>query len=209
TMNTSTQPVRMTTRDLFRGAALNEALVDSFRKLSPRAQVRNPVMFVVYVGAILPTLLFVQALFGKGEASPGFILHVTLWLWFTVLFANFAESAAEGRAKAQAATLRGARREVMAKKLAEPRRSQNWSRVPGSTLRRGDIVLVEPGDFLPADGDVIEGVASVDESAITGESARVIREAGGDFSSVTGGTRLLSDWLVVRVTSNPGETFLD
>jgi K+-transporting ATPase ATPase B chain len=166
-------------------------------------------MFVVYVGAILTTILFLQALFGKGEASPGFILHVTIWLWFTVLFANFAESVAEGRAKAQAASLRGARREVMAKKLAEPRRSDKWAKVAGSTLRRGDVVLVEAGDFMPADGEIVEGVGSVDESAITGESAPVIREAGGDFSSVTGGTRLLSDWLVVRVTANPGETFLD
>ena len=193
------------TQDLFRG----EALADSFRKLSPRAQARNPVMFVVYVGAILTTILFLQALFGKGEAAPGFILHVTIWLWFTVLFANFAESVAEGRAKAQAASLRGARREVMAKKLAEAHRSGNWAKVAGSTLRRGDVVLVEAGDFIPGDGEVIEGVGSVDESAITGESAPVIREAGGDFSSVTGGTRLLSDWLVVRVTANPGETFLD
>jgi K+-transporting ATPase ATPase B chain len=197
------------TQELFRGDALREALADSFRKLSPRAQARNPVMFVVYVGSIITTILFFQALFGKGEASPGFILHVTIWLWFTVLFANFAESVAEGRAKAQAATLRKARREVMAKKLDEPRRSERWAKVAGSTLRRGDVVLIEAGDFIPADGEVIDGVASVDESAITGESAPVIREAGGDFSSVTGGTRLLSDWLVVRVTANPGETFLD
>jgi potassium-transporting ATPase ATP-binding subunit len=197
------------TRDLFRGEALREALADSFRKLSPRDQVRNPVMFVVYIGAILTTILFLQALFGTGEGSPGFILHVTVWLWFTVLFANFAEAAAEGRAKAQAASLRGARRDVMAKKLDEPRHAANWAKVTGSSLRRGDVVLVEPADFIPADGEVIEGVGSVDESAITGESAPVIREAGGDFSSVTGGTRLLSDWLVVRVTSNPGETFLD
>ena len=196
-------------QDLLRGDALREALLDALRKLSPRAQVRNPVMFVVYVGSILTTLLFFQALFGKGEASPGFILHVTVWLWFTVLFANFAESVAEGRAKAQAATLRKARREVMAKKLDEPRRSANWAKVAGSTLRLDDVVLIEAGDFVPADGEVIEGVASVDESAITGESAPVIREAGGDFSSVTGGTRVLSDWLVVRVTVNPGETFLD
>ena len=209
------------TQELFRGEALREALADSFRKLSPRAQVRNPVMFVVYVGSILTTILFFQALFGKGEASTGFILHVTLWLWFTVLFANFAESVAEGRAKAQAATLRSARREVMAKKLDETRQGApagggrgslaptNWAKAAGSTLRRGDVLLVEAGDFIPADGEVIEGVGSVDESAITGESAPVIREAGGDFSSVTGGTRLLSDWLVVRVTANPGETFLD
>jgi len=209
------------TQDLLRGDALRDALVDSLPKLSPRAQVRNPVMFVVYVGSILTTLLLFQALFGKGEASPGFILHVTVWLWFTVLFANFAESVAEGRAKAQAATLRKARREVMAKKLDAPRYgaragewkgspdSMPWAKVAGSTLRRDDVVLIEAGDFIPADGEVIEGVASVDESAITGESAPVIREAGGDFSSVTGGTRVLSDWLVVRVTVNPGETFLD
>jgi len=197
------------TQDLFRGEALREALVDSFRKLSPRAQARNPVMFVVYVGSILTTILFLQALFGKGEAPPGFILHVTIWLWFTVLFANFAESIAEGRAKAQAATLRSARREVTAKKLNEPRHGASWAKVAGSSLRRGDVVLVEAGDFISADGEVIEGVGSVDESAITGESAPVIRESGGDFSSVTGGTRLLSDWLVVRVTANPGETFLD
>jgi K+-transporting ATPase ATPase B chain len=199
----------MTLRDLFRGEALQEALVDSFRKLAPATQLRNPVMFVVYIGSILTTILWVQAVVGKGEAPAGFILAVTVWLWFTVLFANFAESVAEGRAKAQAATLRAARREVMAKKLDEPRRDANWSKVTGSTLRRGDVVLIEAGDFIPADGEVIEGVASVDESAITGESAPVIRESGGDFSSVTGGTRVLSDWLVARVTVNPGETFLD
>jgi potassium-transporting ATPase ATP-binding subunit len=164
---------------------------------------------VVYVGSILTTILFLQALFGTGEAPAGFILAVTLWLWFTVLFANFAESLAEGRAKAQAATLRGARRDVVAKRLDGPRRDAKSNQVPGSSLRRGDVVLVEAGDFMPADGDVIQGVASVDESAITGESAPVIREAGGDFSSVTGGTRVLSDWLVVRVTANPGEAFLD
>ena len=209
TMTTTTPKTPALPQGLFRGEALREALADSFRKLSPRAQARNPVMFVVYVGSILTTILFLQALFGKGEASPGFILHVSIWLWFTVLFANFAESVAEGHAKAQAASLRSARREVMAKKLDEPRRSTNWAKVAGSALRRGDVVLVEAGDFIPADGEVIEGVGSVDESAITGESAPVIREAGGDFSSVTGGTRLLSDWLVVRVTANPGETFLD
>ena len=135
------------TQDLLRGDALREALVDSFRKLSPRAQLRNPVMFVVYVGSILTTILFLQALFGKGEASPGFILHVTIWLWFTVLFANFAESVAEGRAKAQAATLRSARREVMVKKLDEPRRGKNWAKVAGSTLRDlGPLVAPRSSD---------------------------------------------------------------
>jgi potassium-transporting ATPase ATP-binding subunit len=191
------------------GAALKEAIVDSFRKLSPRAQARNPVMFVVYVGSMLTTVLWIQALFGAGEAPAWFIFAVTVWLWFTVLFANFAESVAEGRAKAQAQSLRAAKRSVMAKKLAAAKRSDEWSKVDAAQLRKGDLVLVEAGDFVPADGEVIEGVASVDESAITGESAPVIREAGGDFSSVTGGTRVLSDWIVVRVTVNPGEAFLD
>ncbi|MBS1216724.1 MAG: kdpB, partial [Proteobacteria bacterium] len=191
------------------GKALKEAIVDSFRKLSPRAQARNPVMFVVYVGSMLTTVLWIQALFGAGEAPAWFIFAVTVWLWFTVLFANFAESVAEGRAKAQAQSLRAAKRSVMAKKLAAAKRSDEWSKVDAAQLRKGDLVLVEAGDFVPADGEVIEGVASVDESAITGESAPVIREAGGDFSSVTGGTRVLSDWIVVRVTVNPGEAFLD
>jgi potassium-transporting ATPase ATP-binding subunit len=146
---------------------------------------------------------------GQGEAPPGFILAVTLWLWFTLLFANFAESVAEGRAKAQAASLRRARRAVMAKRLEAPRHGAPWSQVEGRLLRKGDVVLVEAGDLIPADGEVIEGVASVDESAITGESAPVIRESGGDFSAVTGGTRLLSDWLVVGIIVNPGEAFLD
>ncbi|MDD5037317.1 MAG: potassium-transporting ATPase subunit KdpB [Methylococcaceae bacterium] len=188
---------------------LQEALVDSFRKLTPRQQWKNPVMFVVYIGSLLTTLLWMQAMTGEGEAPAGFILAVTLWLWFTVLFANFAEAVAEGRSKAQAAFLRSAKRDIAAKKLDEPRYGSNYSKVAGSSLRRGDVVLIEAGDFVPGDGDVIEGVASVDESAITGESAPVIRESGGDFSSVTGGTRVLSDWLVVRISVNPGETFLD
>jgi K+-transporting ATPase ATPase B chain len=200
---------RTATLKLVPPGAAKAAVIDSFRKLSPRTQARNPVMFVVYVGSILTTLLFVQALVGKGEAPAGFILAIALWLWFTVLFANFAESIAEGRAKAQAATLRAARKDVMAKKFASQSAREDWTLVSGSTLRRGDLVLVEAGDFIAADGEVVEGVASVDESAITGESAPVIRESGGDFSSVTGGTRVLSDWLVVRVTTNPGETFLD
>ncbi|MGI2323930.1 MULTISPECIES: potassium-transporting ATPase subunit KdpB [unclassified Methylococcus] len=194
---------------LFDREILAEALLDSFRKLAPRTQLKNPVMFVVYVGSLLTTVLYVQSLVGQGEAPSGFILAITLWLWFTVLFANFAEAVAEGRAKAQAASLRSTRRDVMAKKLDEPRYGANYSKVPGSSLRRGDVVLIEAGDFVPADGEVIEGVASVNESAITGESAPVIRESGGDFSAVTGGTRVLSDWLVVRITVNPGEAFLD
>ena len=188
---------------------LQVALVDSIRKLTPWQQWKNPVMFVVYVGSILTTVLWIQALTGQGEAPAGFILEITVWLWFTVLFANFAESVAEGRSKAQAASLRSAKRDIMAKKLDEPRFGARYSKVAGSSLRRGDVVLVEAGDFIPGDGEVIEGVASVDESAITGESAPVIRESGGDFSSVTGGTRVLSDWLVVRITVNPGEAFLD
>jgi K+-transporting ATPase ATPase B chain len=166
-------------------------------------------MFVVYLGSILTTVLWLQALDGQGEEPAGFILHVSLWLWFTVLFANFAEAVAEGRSKAQAEFLRSAKRDISAKKLDEARYGANYSRVSGSTLRKGDVVLIEAGDFVPGDGEVIEGVASVDESAITGESAPVIRESGGDFSSVTGGTRVLSDWLVVRISVNPGETFLD
>ena len=188
---------------------MRQALRDSFRKLSPRAQVRNPVMFVVWVGAILTTLLFVQALVGEGEAPAWFILAMSLWLWFTVLFANFAEAMAEGRSKAQADALRSAKKSVQAKKLREPRYGAEVDFLPGTDLRRGDVILVIAGDMIPADGEVIEGVASVNESAITGESAPVIRESGGDFSAVTGGTTVLSDWLVVRVAVNPGEAFLD
>lgn len=185
------------------------AIADSFRKLDPRIQARNPVMFVVYIGSLFTTWLWVQALIGKGEAPAWFIGIITLWLWFTVLFANFAEAVAEGRSKAQAAALRGARKSVLAKKLREPRYGADFLAVQGSELRKGDVVLVEAGDMIPADGEVIEGVASVNESAITGESAPVIREAGGDFSAVTGGTTVLSDWIVVRINVNPGETFLD
>ncbi|MGF6634169.1 potassium-transporting ATPase subunit KdpB [Paraburkholderia sp. MM6662-R1] len=197
------------TRSMFDPALLRPAIVDSFKKLTPRTQFRNPVMFCVYVGSILTTILWIAALGGQAEAPAGFILAVTLWLWFTVLFANFAEALAEGRSKAQAASLRSAKRDVMAKKLNEPHPKSPIRITTATDLRRGDVVLVETGDVIPADGEVIEGVASVDESAITGESAPVIRESGGDFSSVTGGTRVLSDWIVVRVTANPGEAFLD
>jgi potassium-transporting ATPase ATP-binding subunit len=183
--------------------------VDSFRKLTPGIQVRNPVMFVVYVGSILTSGLFIQALLGKGEAPAGFIFWVSVWLWFTVLFANFAEAMAEGRGKAQAEALRRTRRDVQAKKLSKPERGAGVVTVSASALRKGDVVLVETGDVIPGDGEVIEGVASVDESAITGESAPVIRESGGDRSAVTGGTRVLSDWLIVRISANPGEAFLD
>ncbi|WP_263772267.1 potassium-transporting ATPase subunit KdpB [Propionivibrio soli] len=185
------------------------AIAESFRKLNPAVQWRNPVMFVVYIGSILTTILWVQALGGQGEAPTGFILAVALWLWFTVLFANFAEALAEGRSKAQAASLRGLKKETWAKKLYEPHINAKWQMIPATDLRKGDVILVAAQEFIPADGEVIEGVASVDESAITGESAPVIRESGGDFSSVTGGTRVLSDWIIARVTVNPGETFVD
>jgi K+-transporting ATPase ATPase B chain len=201
------------TFSLYDPVLLKPAIADAFRKLHPAVQWKNPVMFVVYVGSWLTTLLWVQALrasdVNPAEAPAGFILAVALWLWFTVLFANFAEALAEGRSKAQAASLRGIKRDLWCKKLKEPKFGAEWHTAPSEELRKGDVVLVTAGDSLPADGEVIEGVASVDESAITGESAPVIRESGGDFSAVTGGTRVLSDWLVVRVTVNPGETFLD
>ncbi|MGE5089884.1 MAG: potassium-transporting ATPase subunit KdpB [Candidatus Levyibacteriota bacterium] len=194
----------LVTPEIFR-----QALKDSLVKLLPQHQWRNPVMLVVWIGSILTTLLWVQALGGHGEAPAGFILAIALWLWFTVLFANFAEAIAEGRSKAQADALRSAKRDVMAKKLAAPGRSREPVPVKSTALHKGDYFLVEAGDFIPADGEVIDGVASVDESAITGESAPVIRESGGDFSSVTGGTRVLSDWMVVRVSVDPGHAFLD
>jgi K+-transporting ATPase ATPase B chain len=199
------------TASLVDGAILRAALADAFRKLAPQAQWRNPVMFVVYLASLLTTALWLQALTGQGEAPAGFIFAVAVWLWFTVLFANFAEAVAEGRGKAQAAFLKSAKRDITAKFQSTPAagRHQEYTELPASRLRVGDIVLVEAGDFIPGDGEVIEGVASVDESAITGESAPVIRESGGDFSAVTGGTRVLSDWLVVRITANPGESFLD
>jgi K+-transporting ATPase ATPase B chain len=194
---------------LFDSALIGPAILDGFKKLHPRTQLRSPVMFVVYVGSIITTLLTFQALFGKGEASTGFILAISIWLWFTVLFANFAEALAEGRSKAQAASLRSLKQTVIAKKLATPKHGTSWLPTPAADLRKGMTILIEAGDVIPIDGEVIEGVASVDESAITGESAPVIRESGGDFCAVTGGTRVLSDWLVVRVSANPGETFLD
>src|SRR5512136_2030777 len=185
------------------------AILASFRKLDPRLEVRNPVMFVVEVGSLLTTVLWIQALFGKGEAPTAFIGGVTLWLWFTVLFANFSEAVAEGRGKAQAEALRKTRQTTQAKKLLRPDRQARYELVASAALKKNDLFLVEAGDILPADGEIAEGIASVDESAVTGESAPVIRESGGDRSAVTGGTRILSDWLVVRVTANPGEGFLD
>ena len=214
---------KTTAQSLFEPSIVRQAIWDAFRKLDPRHQIKNPVMFVVAVGSVVTTLLFAQALFGRGEAPAWFILNVSLWLWFTVLFANFAEAMAEGRGKAQADALRRARRDLNAKRLSRPqpglsyvslpaalgRPGEAYTTVPASRLKKDDMVLVEAGDFIPGDGEVIQGIASVDESAITGESAPVIRESGGDRSAVTGGTKVLSDWLVVRITASPGETFLD
>src|SRR6266567_4462342 len=179
-------PTPIQARALFDLPIVRRAIIDSFTKLDPRHQVRNPVMFVVEVGSVLTTALFFQALVGHGEAPAGFILAISLWLWFTVVFANFAEAMAEGRGKAQADTLRRARTTTMAKRLAELDRFSAMQEVAAPELRKGDYVLVEAGDVIPGDGDVVEGVASVDESAITGESAPVIRESGGDRSAVTG-----------------------
>ncbi len=216
-MTTSTKA-----RPLFDPPLVRQAMLDALRKLDPRIQARNPVMLVVFVGSMFTSLLFLQALFGRGEAPTWFILAISLWLWFTVLFANFSEAIAEGRGRAQADSLRRARTELTAKRFGKPtsggdylaapaaigKPGEVYSLVPASLLKKGDIVLVEAGDYIPSDGDVIEGIASVNESAITGESAPVIRESG-DRSAVTGGTRVLSDWLVVRITASAGETFLD
>src|SRR5262245_34187075 len=189
------------------GELLRAALLDSFRKLDPRLMARNPVMFVVEVGSVLTTLLWLRDLVHpSSQAMPAwFTGQVTLWLWFTVLFANFAEALAEGRGKAQAAALRGLRKETMARKRVDGRETT----IPASDLRRGDVVVVEAGQIIPGDGEVIEGIASVDESAVTGESAPVIRESGGDRSAVTGGTRVLSDRIVIRIGVDPGQSFLD
>ena len=204
---------------LLDAALIKPAIGQAFAKLSPRVQWRNPVMFVVYIGSILTTLLGLQSLtspagsVGSANGSAGFTLVVALWLWFTVLFANFAEAVAEGRSKAQAASLRGLKKSTWAKKFtdtaAKTFHSTAWLPEQAENLRKADVVFIETGDMVPLDGEVIEGVATVDESAITGESAPVVRESGGDFSAVTGGTRVLSDWLVVRITVNPGESFLD
>jgi K+-transporting ATPase ATPase B chain len=224
-------PERLEKRNLFDRPIVQRAARDAFVKLDPRRVAKNPVMFVVFVGSVLTTLLIFRDLFrgaaGHG-ADLGFTVQVTLWLWFTVLFANFAEAMAEGRGKAQADTLRRAKTETTAERiLRAPGGSGDpgagiddigdigdigairTETVPAPLLRKGDLVLVRAGEVIPGDGEVVLGVASVDEAAITGESAPVIRESGGDRSAVTGGTRVLSDWLQVRITSNPGETFLD
>ena len=184
------------------------AIRSSFVKLSPRTQLRNPVMFAVYLGSILTTLLWVEALLGRSGEPAGFIFAVGVWLWGTVIFANFAEAIAEGHGKAQAASLRRSRTDVTARRIID-QQAKTTADVPAPDLAVGDLVLVRAGDVVPADGDVVEGVASVDESAITGESAPVVRESGGDRSAVTGGTRVISDWLVVRVSTRAGESFLD
>jgi len=198
-------------RPLFDPALVRQAIKDSFLKLAPWVQWRNPVMFVVLVGSVLITALWLIQLGGglAREGNPGFVLAIALWLWATLLFANFAESLAEGRGKAQAASLRSSKRDVMARRYPNGRTDQTYATVASTALRRGDIVLVQAGDTIPGDGEVIWGTGSVDESAITGESAPVIREAGGDRSAVTGGTRLLSDTLHVRISANPGEAFID
>jgi K+-transporting ATPase ATPase B chain len=184
---------------------VRQAVVDSIWKLDPRIQIKNPVMFIVEVGSVLTTIVLVQELAGR-TGNPLFTGQVAFWLWFTVLFANFAEAMAEGRGKAQADTLRKTRMETIANRLTAAGRME---KVPAASLRKHDVVMVHAGEFIPADGEIIEGVAAVDESAITGESAPVIRESGGDRSAVTGGTRVISDWIKVRVTSDPGHTFLD
>src|SRR3989440_10324275 len=203
---------------IFDPKIIRAAIPESFKKLDPRVQVKNPVMFVVEIGSVVTTIEFVRLLFTAPTAAfpratlPAetiFVLAVAVWLWFTVVFANFAEAMAEGRGKAQAETLRRARTTTLAKRLASRDRFGPVQEVAAPELRKSDLVLVEAGDLIPGDGDVVEGVASVDESAITGESAPVIRESGGDRSAVTGGTRVLSDWIVVQISANPGETFLD
>ncbi len=195
---------------LFQWSIARQALFDALLKLNPREQLRNPVMFTVYVGSFLTTFLWLDSLCtGQNSQQAGFVLSIAIWLWFTVLFANFAEAMAEGRGKAQASALRQTRRDIQAKRLSEAKYDSDHEIVSAMKLRRGDIVLVVAGDFIPMDGDVIEGIASINESAVTGESAPVIRESGGDRSAVTGGTQVLSDWIIVRITSNPGETFID
>ena len=188
---------------------LGRAIKDSFIKLSPKTQAKNPVMFLVFVSAILTSVLWVVSLFGLKDAPSGYTLAIAIILWFTVLFANFAEAIAEGRGKAQADSLRASRKDVDAHKIPSAEQKDNITVVPSAMLKKGELVIVKAGEQIPADGEVIEGAASVDESAITGESAPVIREAGGDRSAVTGGTTVLSDWIVVKVTSEAGESFLD
>lgn len=188
---------------------IQRALWEACIKFSPMHQLKNPVMMTVYVGAILTSCLYVQSLWGVADTASQLILSISIWLWFTLYFANFAEAIAEGRGKAQAQTLRSTRQDTLAKKLSKPMRTAKITLVQSMNLRTGDIVLVETGDLIPGDGEVIEGIASVNESAVTGESAPVIRESGGDRSAVTGGTKVISDWLIIRIVSNPGDSFID
>ncbi|GCI74918.1 potassium-transporting ATPase subunit KdpB [Escherichia coli] len=194
---------------LFEPTLVVQALKEAVKKLNPQAQWRNPVMFIVWIGSLLTTCISIAMASGAMPGNALFSAAISGWLWVTVLFANFAEALAEGRSKAQANSLKGVKKTAFARKLREPKYGAAADKVPADQLRKGDIVLVEAGDIIPCDGEVIEGGASVDESAITGESAPVIRESGGDFASVTGGTRILSDWLVIECSVNPGETFLD
>jgi K+-transporting ATPase ATPase B chain len=203
-MSSQLKKSRSFSRQLYR-----RAVAEAFIKLDPRHMLRNPVMFVVEIGSLFTTFLWIQSLTGHGETPAAFIAAVSVWLWFTVLFANFSEAVAEGRGKAQAEALRKTRKETQAKRLRQSIRNAGYETISSAALRKDDIFLVETGEIIPVDGEIIDGIASVDESAVTGESAPVIRESGGDRSAVTGGTRLLSDWLVVRVTANPGEGFLD
>lgn len=196
-------------RALWDRKIIGSALREAFFKLTPTHQLRNPVMFTVYLASVLTTVLFIRGIVGHLDMQAGFMLMVTTGLWFTVYFASFSEAMAEGRGKAQAQSLRKVQREIQAKRLSAPERDAKITLIPSEKLCIGDIILVEAGDFIPSDGEVIEGIASVNESAVTGESAPVIRESGGDRSSVTGGTQVISDWLLVRVAANPGETFLD
>src|SRR5437867_5821431 len=204
---TNMADTRLKERSLFDPEIMRPAIWESFRKLAPQHVIKNPVMFVVEIGSVLTTLIWLRDMMAPtaGSQPLWFTFNVAFWLWFTVVFANFAEAVAEGRGKAQAATLRKMRKETIARRLANGREE----RVPASALRKGDVVVVEAGELIPGDGEVIEGIASVDESAITGESAPVIRESGGDRPAVTGGTKVLSDRIVVRITASPGESFLD
>jgi K+-transporting ATPase ATPase B chain len=207
-MKTSTPRKRMPVSALTDPRIIGPAITAAFAKLDPRTLYKNPIMFVVEVVAALSTIVFLRDLF-TGAANLGFSFQIILWLWFTVLFASFAEAVAEGRGKAQADTLRRTRTETVARRLVLPDNREVYEGVAAEDLRPGDVVVVEAGDIIPSDGEVIEGVASVDEAAVTGESAPVIRESGGDRSAVTGGTQVISDWIVVRITAAPGSTFLD
>src|ERR1041384_6013416 len=199
---------RLKERSVFDPEIMRPAIWESFRKLAPPNVIKNTVMFVVEIASGITTLIWLRDIIAPvpGSQPLWWTFNVTFWLWFTLVFANFSEAVAEGRGKAQAATLRKMRQETNARRLRDNRAEES---VPASQLRKGDTVVVEAGEIIPGDGEVIQGIASVDESAITGESAPVIRESGGDRSAVTGGTKVLSDWLVVKISANPGETFLD